>query len=235
MDYDFVFSERAAEYYFATKTYPSVLTNELRTAAEVVNAKPGDVVLNIPGACVDISPHLAAGVVYRPYETNSGFAKLTETPFVSSFGTIPEADASVDKILSLASLHHATASERAEFYKEALRVLRPKGNLVVGDVMAGTAQDRFLNTFVKSYNGHNGLFWSPADAASMLGFSVSVEVKKYRWEFSGKEEMAVFCKNLFGLKSASDKEILDGLSHYLAADETGFDWSLIFFVATKGE
>jgi SAM-dependent methyltransferase len=232
MDYDLVFSKRAAEYSYATKTYPNVLVNELRTAAEMVNAKKGECVVNVPGACVDISPYLASGVTYTSYETNAVFATLTGTPH-APFGVIPEPDESVDKVISLVSLHHSTDLERVVFYKEALRVLKSGGIMILGDVLEGSAQDDWLNTFVKRYNGHNGKFWTPADADLMHGFTVDVVVKKYRWNFNGQEEMIDFCRNLFGLDLATDEEISEGLRTYLRADETGFDWSLLYFIAAK--
>ena len=233
MDYDLVFSKRAAQYNYATKTYPHVLVNELRTAAEMVDAEKGTYVVNVPGACVDISPYLHPEVTYKPYETNATFAKIASVAH-SVFGIIPERDGSVDKVVSLASLHHATDVERAVFYKEALRVLKPGGTMIIGDVIAGSAQDSWLNTFVNRYNGHDGKFWSSADTAIMDGFTVEVSVKSYRWNFNSMVEMVDFCRNLFGLDSASDKDIVDGLEHYLKADSTGFDWSLMYFIATKG-
>jgi SAM-dependent methyltransferase len=232
MDYDLVFSKRAAEYNYAVKTYPHVLVNELRTAAEMVNAKKGEIVVNVPGACVDISPYLDSGVKYKPYETNATFAKIASVNY-SEFGVIPEADESVDKVVSLASLHHSTDLERIVFYKEALRVLKPGGTMIIGDVNAGSAQDFWLNTFVRQYNGHDGKFWSVTDAELMTGFTVSVSVKKYNWTFNTMEEMVDFCRNLFGLDKAPNEEIIDGLKSYLGANETGFEWSLMYFIAIK--
>lgn len=233
MDYDLVFSKRAAEYNYATKRYPHVLVNELRTAAVMVDAKKGTCVVNVPGACVDISPYLHPEVIYKPYETNATFAKIASVAH-SVFGVIPEPDESVDKVVSLASLHHATDVERMVFYKEALRVLKPGGTMIIGDVIAGSAQDSWLNTFVRHYNGHDGKFWSSTDAAMMHGFTVEVSIQSYRWDFNSMVEMVDFCRNLFGLDSASDKEIVDGLEKHLGANSSGFDWSLMYFIATKG-
>ena len=68
------FKNRAAEYNYAVQKYPHVLINELSTAAHMVNAKPNEVIVNMPGACVDISKYIPESVVYKPYETNLSFS-----------------------------------------------------------------------------------------------------------------------------------------------------------------
>jgi len=232
MDYDAVFSKRAFEYSHAVKTYPNVLVNELTTAARMVDAKPYDVVVNIPGACVDIRKYLPDTVIYKPYETNKTFADIQEIPYSANFN-IPEPDNSIDTILSLASLHHSTDEERIQFYKTAHRCLKSNGKLIIGDVHIHSNQDRWLNEFVNTYNGHNGKFWSEDDKKLMTGFHVDTILKHYNWTFSSNEEMIDFCKHLFGLKNASDLEIKDGLKKYLGASDKEFNWCLIYFVATK--
>ena len=232
MDYDLVFTKRASEYNYATTTYPDVLVNELMTAAQVVDAKPGEVIVNVPGACDDISPYFMVDVTYKSYETNKMFASVTCTTY-SEFGIIPEPNESVDKVVSIAALHHSTDAERQVFYNEVLRILKPGGVMIIGDVMSGSSQDAWLNTFVNKYNGHNGKFWSVDDTKLMQGFNVNVKIKKYMWSFNGKDEMIDFIRNLFGIGSATDSEISDGLRHYLGETDNKFEWSLIYFIATK--
>ena len=232
MDYDIVFQKRAGDYNYATQTYPNVLSNELSTAASMVDAKPNEVIVNIPGACEDISKYLPDSVIYKPYETNKTFSLLRGIPYSANF-EIPENDNSVDKVISLASLHHSTDDERRVFYKTVYRCLKPGGKLIIGDVLLGSPQDKWLNEFVNKYNGHNGKFWSEEDKELMVGFSVKTEMKHYPWAFSSQTEMIDFCKHLFGLKNASDSEIAEGLQKYLNASDKEFGWSLLYFVATK--
>jgi SAM-dependent methyltransferase len=232
MDYDIVFQHRATDYAYAVQMYPNVLINELSTAASMVNAKPNETIINIPGACADISKYLPPSVIYKPYETNKQFSALTGIPYSANFD-IPESNESVDKVLSLASLHHLTDEERVEFYKTVHRCLKPGGKLIIGDVCVGSRQDKWLNEFVNKYNGHNGKFWSDNDKTLMTGFNVKTKMKHYPWVFSSQIEMIDFCKHLFGIKNASDSEIKEGLQKYLLASDTEFEWSLLYFVLTK--
>ena len=232
MDYDIVFEHRAKDYNYAVEKYPNVLHNELSTAAFMVDAKSSETVVNIPGACVNISKYLPSSVIYKPYETNKTFSIISGTPYSANFN-IPEPDDSIDKVISLVSLHHSTDEERVEFYKTVYRCLKPGGTLIIGDVCTGSPQDKWLNEFVHSYNGHNGKFWSDDDKKFMTGFNVKTEMKYYPWTFSSHSEMIDFCKHLFGLKNASDTDIAEGLKKYLKASETDFEWSLLYFIATK--
>jgi SAM-dependent methyltransferase len=232
MDYDIVFEHRAADYNYAVQTYPNALHNELSTAAYMVDAKSNETVVNIPGACVNISKYLPPSVIYKPYETNKTFSLISGTPYSANF-IIPEPSESVDRVISLASLHHSTDEERIEFYKTVYRCLKPGGKLIIGDVSASSPQDKWLNEFVHRYNGHNGKFWSDDDIKFMVGFNVQTEMKYYPWVFSSQTEMIDFCKHLFGLKNATDSEIAEGLKKYLNASETSFQWSLLYFIATK--
>ena len=111
--------------------------------------------------------------------------------------------------------------------------LKPGGKLIIGDVHVGSREDKWLNEFVNRFNGHNGKFWSEEDTRLMSGFNVTTEMKHYPWAFASRNEMVDFCKHLFGLKNASHAEIDEGLQKYLMASDTEFEWSLIYFIATK--
>jgi SAM-dependent methyltransferase len=230
MDY---FTGRARGYLYAVKKYPNALANELSTAVNMCDIQDGDIIINIPGACVDILPYITKDIDYRVFETNEKFAELAHLP-ICTLGSIPIFTGSADKVLSLASLHHCSKTERIIFYKEVSRILKPGGTFILGDVRLGSAPADWLNIFVNNHNplGHNGVFLSQEDIGPLTteGFSVSTVLQKYRWEFEGSADMIDFCRHLFGL-IADDTTIMMGLIKYLGASNYGFDWELMYFIS----
>jgi hypothetical protein len=61
MDY---FTGRARGYLYAVKKYPNALANELSTAVNMCDIQDGDIIINIPGACVDILPYITKDIDY---------------------------------------------------------------------------------------------------------------------------------------------------------------------------
>ena len=129
MDYNIIFTHRAKSYIYAIQTYPHVLDEEFGTAAAMCRLKDGETLVNIPGACENLREYIPKGVKYIPFETNDILAKMMDVS-ASTFSCIPCENESVDKVLSLASLHHLTNDERRIFYKEVIRILRSSGIFV---------------------------------------------------------------------------------------------------------
>ena len=237
MDYDATFAKRGRAYKYAMDTYPHALDAEFETAVRMCNVSAGDVLLNIPAARIPLIP--PDGVQYICYETNAAFAAHAALPHCT-FAAIPLETHSVDAIVSVASLHHATDDERAAFYAEARRILKPGGRLVIADVARDSAQDAWLNEFVNTHNpaGHKGRFWSHDDAPliSSNGFSTEVSTQSYTWNFESATATVDFCRHLFGLE-ATDAQIAAGLRSYLSPqfDADGriqIPWSLLYFKST---
>jgi SAM-dependent methyltransferase len=236
MEYGTLFSKRATTYLHALKTYPAVLANEFRAAVEKCQLQQDDTLLLIPCSCEHIQPWLPSTVKCIEYETNAELAAATDKPYCQ-FSAVPLPNASVTRILSLATLHHLTTEERAAFYKEAMRLLKPDGKLILGDVIQGSPQDRWLNLFVDTFNsyGHKGRFFTEADAALLesAGFQVDIQHAEYTWDFKSQEEMVVFCRNLFHLDRATDADIKEGLQTHFDISNNTLQWKLIYFICTK--
>jgi SAM-dependent methyltransferase len=239
-DYDKTFSMRGSQYKYAVEKYPNVLHEEFSNAATMIYKTGAASVVNIPAACVPLASYLSS-LEYTVFETNKSFADLTNTPWCS-LDTIPILDDSIDCVISLASLHHASNKERCDFYNEVLRILRPNGNLIIGDVIKNSSQDKWLNEFVNKHNsaGHNGIFWSEKDMQLLVdsGFN-SVEYCEisYFWNYDNVESMIDFSKNLFGLDKASNTQIYQGIVEYLFPIFTNgaikIPWKLGYFICSK--
>lgn len=239
MDYDATFAKRGRSFKDAMDAYPHALDAEFQTAVRMCRLKEGEVLLNIPGAGIPLAPFVPHAVEYLCYETNASFAAHAGL-LHCTFGAVPLAAGSVDAIVSVASLHHATDEERAAFYAEARRLLKPGGRLVIGDVARGSSQDAWLNEFVHAHNslGHRGKFWSHEDTGllSTSGFSVEVSTQSYAWDFSSAEAAVDFSRHLFGLDLANSAQIDEGLRRYLSPRAEGghfrIPWSLLYFTST---
>lgn len=221
---DTYFNNRALSYLDALDRYPTVLHHEYQTAVMMSDIHPGHTLLTIPSSCERINPYLPPSVSLIQYETCADLAKHTDIP-LCEWGNIPVADQTVDRILSIASLHHCSDAERLSFYNECKRILKPDGKLIIGDVEKGTGLDGWLNTFVDKYNpyGHKGVFFTENDAPH--GFITEIHRTAYPWIFSSNSEMIDFTKRLFMLE-CDDKTILDGISKYIPNYQMG----LLYFI-----
>jgi hypothetical protein len=239
MDYNSTFEKRGKDYCYAIQTYPNAMDEEFRNAVDICKLSKNDILLNIPSACIPIENYFTIPPKeYYKFETNEAFANLVGEN-VCSWTAIPLPDSSCSKILCLASLHHSTNEERELIYKEFLRLLSKEGSFIIGDVLKDSPQDKWLNEFVNQYNsnGHKGQFWSEHDLSFFhkLGLSVSMEQRTYPWKFSCKKDMVDFCKHLFGLDLATNDIIEKGLHYYLNATDTEFNWTLLYFTATRSQ
>ena len=226
---------------YAINKYPDALTQEFEAAAQIVLETNPTVVLNMMAGGVPLDKYLPHSIEYFAFECNKEFAELTHTQ-LCTLEHINMPDHSADTIVNIASLHHSSTEERALFYKECLRILKPGGYLVIGDVMKGTRQDDWLNTFVNNYNsrGHNGNFWSADDCNLFCttGFSeIQCKIENYNWCFENMHACTDFSKHLFGLDLASAAEIENGLVRYLEPQTINgsllLPWTLGYFIARR--
>lgn len=233
MNYKEQFSKRAASYFTAVSKYPNAMAEEFQTAVDMLQLKGHETVVNIPAGCVNLDQYMDSTIHYKPFEIDENFAKKVNQDVCSLF-QIPCETHSVDRVITVAGLHHASNEERKKFYAEVKRILKPEGLFIIADVQKGTPQDKWLNEFVNTYNsfGHKGLFWSQEDIGLLeeSGFSVNMVEKHYAWRFSDKQSMLDFSKDLFYLDKANLDTIEKGLQETFHANETCIPWQLLYFV-----
>lgn len=237
MDYQEQFSKRCESYFLAMSKYPQALSEEFKIAVDSLTLKGDETVVNIPAGCVNLEKFLEKTIHYKPFEINKHFAKQVGQE-VCSLSNIPCESQSVDRVISVAGLHHASQDERKLFYQEVKRLLKPDGFFVIADVEKGSNQDKWLNEFVHTYNslGHQGRFWSKEDVDLLeeAGFTVELFEKSYTWNFANRAEMLDFSKDLFYLDKASPPIIEQALDDILSADNTCIPWKLLYFICRLG-
>ena len=244
MDYNSSFKTRAKQYKYAIETYPNVLKEEFKTAAELCTIAPNHTVLNILAGGTPLDKYFTIRpLVYKEYEISGIFGALDNIQ-VCKLDAIPEPTESIDTIITLAALHHLNDSERNKYYKECSRILKSgTGKLIIGDVIENSKEAHWLNKFVATYNsaGHNGIFMTKSDKTYIEnnGFIKDIQIKSYPWTFDdGGIALIDFCRNLFGLDLATDQDILDGINRYLNPEKIStniivINWTLMYFISTK--
>ncbi|MEQ9466746.1 MAG: methyltransferase domain-containing protein [Ekhidna sp.] len=236
--YEEIFNQRGKSYHLAMEKYPHARDEEFYAAIKRLQQRSGSVILDLPAGGGYLKQHLRTGVNYLAYDfsgefndNHAGIKKCKESK-------VDLQDESVDEIVSLAALHHIVA--RREFYSEMHRVLKPGGQLIIGDAVKDSKLDSFLNGFLDRWNsmGHHGNFIKSEDLMEMkqAGFQVEMKVDEYYWNFNTQKEAIDFFRLLFCLDlNPPDHEVVKEFDLLGIKMDHGFSvsWSLGFVVCTK--
>lgn len=247
-DYVETFDARGASYNEAAAMAPRARDAERATLIELLRVEPDHLVCDVPSG----GGYLAEGLRPRVrdarqilcVEPSAVFAACIDPAHATHVGPVdawPVGDASLDRVASLAGLHHLEA--KAPLLAEAARALRPGGRIAVGDVLDGTAPARFLDGPVDRFTatGHRGRFVRAGELTTMLRAAGFVDVderhRRCDWRFASTCAMVAFCRALFGLVHASAAEVsaaLHGAFDIRAAPSgVRLPWSLTFAVGRR--
>ena len=233
-DYVAIFSQRAQEYNAACKRYPRARQHERQLIVDWLDIGAGQTICDWPAG----GGYLAEGLAPLVDDTNMlicvepvwEFIREIPSEFnrvIAAFDCLTLKPGSVDRVGSLAGLHHE--ENREIFFRQAFDVLKPSEILAVADVMAGTATAEFLNGPVDKFSstGHKGMFFEEGELAGHLkkaGF-VNIEEKHHHftWDFPDWPALIFFSRNLFGLSKASDDQIQNILKEFfcITSDSSG--------------
>jgi SAM-dependent methyltransferase len=245
--YKEIFTARGTHYNRAMRRCPAARETERQLLIDLLDLRRGDVVCDLPagggyvGEGIEARGLGAAVVCVEPAAT---FAQGIAPHFrrvVSALDRIALADASVDRVASLAGLHHLDS--KAAFFGEAHRILRPGGRFAVADVREGSDVAGFLNGSVNrlSVTGHAGEFLARGELAALLttaGFrDIEEREHRYSWAFPDFDVLIVYFRELFGLVGASDHEVRAAVTRDLdvrdSTDAVRVSWSLAYAAGSK--
>ncbi|WP_447963849.1 class I SAM-dependent methyltransferase [Nitrospira sp. Ecomares 2.1] len=244
-EYRAIFKKRGHLYHQAMTLYPSARAEEFFHIVRMADMKDGDIVCDIPSGGGYLSNFVDRTTTLCHIETSEVFAALCRANGVpqvllSTLEDIPIQTGAVDKIISLAALHHV--DEKNRFFSEAYRMLRKGGTLTIADVQVGSAVSEFLDGFVNEHNtmGHKGTYISPETQDEIEGWGFTVRESSlipFHWEFDSPQAMGRFSQLLFGIDKADSAQILEGIRKHLGYDLDStacrMNWELLFLNAKK--
>ncbi len=242
--YEEIFKKRGHLYHEAMTLYPDARKEEFNKIIEIANIRDGDIICDIPSGGGYLKNFINTGVKIVSIETSRAFAKLCKangnSSLLSNLDKIAVKTNSVDRIISLAGLHHI--EDKLSFYRESYRILKNSGALCIADAWRGSMVSMFLDMFVHEHNsmGHQGAYLDENTQGELerCGFNISYSSSiKYYWKFASLDDMATYFQLLFGIDKASHEEILDGINRYLGYalvnKEFCLNWELSFYRAIK--
>src|SRR5690606_4955366 len=121
-DHKSTFDQRGSSYHLAMTSLPNVRAEEFRVLVARAELRPGHAIVDLPSGGGYLHRYLPEGVTCLHVETSQVFHAAAhhagqKALLASSMGDVPLASGSVDRVLSLAGLHHET--DRLPLYREA--------------------------------------------------------------------------------------------------------------------
>lgn len=232
------FGSRGSSYDRAMRLHPAARRQEFEQLVRRACLAPGMVIGDAPAGGGYLAGHLPRGVRWLGHEPCASFtpggAAHGGSPAGAPLLPLPWGDASLDRFVSLAGVHHQR--DKRPFHREARRVLRPGGLYVLSDVAESSPTSRFLDGFVGYHNstGHAGFYLGDDTPSDLVagGFAVkSDEVVDFHWLFPSAAALTGFCTLLFDLTGEGEARVACAAREMLGVDTledgtVGLRWSL---------
>ena len=176
-DYQDIFNIRGRLYHQAMQVYPGVRASEFLNVIREARITSGMSVLDVPSGGAYLSRYLE-GIELVSLETSATFANLASghKKHVCLYDNhaFPLKDACMDRVLSIAGLHHVNEKER--IFSEMRRVVRPGGRIVLADVAGDSYVRPFLDDFVGRYceTGHSGWYFDETTRSELRNAGLNI-------------------------------------------------------------
>ncbi len=244
--YKDIFNERAGSYHYAMTQWPRARNAEFESLINFSDIDIHHSILDIPSGGGYLSWYFPKEYALLHLETSKEFAevgrRITPHPILQiEENRIPLADNSIDRVLSLAGMHHI--GNKKNIFSEIARVLLPGGKAIIADAYIGSDVARFLDEGVNRYNpmGHSGTYFEDFTLTELSDCGLTImraDQLHYHWVYSTENDMINYCKNMFGMTHGNNRDIRNAIYQYLGEplhenNQVKMPWSLYFIVATK--
>ncbi|CCK77914.1 MAG: class I SAM-dependent methyltransferase [Oleispira antarctica] len=248
--YQAIFNQRADAYHQAMLNWPEARNQEFLAILQDLPINSATHILDIPAGGGYLANYLPNDIRLHHLETSELFATLfqqhchsgSQHPLsLCTLDELPEEDNSIDIAVSLAGLHHT--KNKQPLFDELYRCLNPGGLFVLADAEDTSATARFLDGWVSDHNtmGHNGWYLNQHTIQQLKnsGFEcINQENRDYHWVFNSQLQAGEYCKLMFGIDRADEREVSDALAKELGFDvlndgRIGLRWQLHFITLRK--
>jgi SAM-dependent methyltransferase len=240
-----IFAVRGDRYHRAMTLYPDARREEFRLVAQLAQVEHGQIVCDLPSGGGYLNDFLPSTAKVLHAETSEVFATLCRLNgrsniLLSALDRLPFQRSSVDRVISLAALHHV--ADKPSLFRESYRILRRGGMLCIADVWAGSSVADFLDGFVNDYNsmGHKGAYIDGGTATQLqeAGFTIARHsMATFPWKFEAIAAMTRFVQLLFGVDWATEPEIVHFVDKHLGfwpgPNRSSVTWELCLIQAVK--
>lgn len=238
--YSDIFDLRGRLYHQAMETWPDVREAEFLSVRDAADISCGMTVVDVPSGGAYLGKYLEQ-VDLISLESSHAFAALAGTRSSSVLtyagAKFPLASGVADRVLSIAGLHHEENKE--PLFSEMRRITRPQGKVVVADVGENSPVKRFLDEFVGRHceTGHSGWYFGDQTRGELANSGLKIcsdRLLQYHWIASDPEQLAEFCRILFGMTLTDTATVLEGIEDYLGYERVnkgvGMKWELHCFI-----
>lgn len=261
--------KRWEKFRIANSKFPHVRRIEFTKQLEKTSPQNGEIILEIGTGSGYLTFELAGKVgksgkiiTYDYHKQNLDFVNRVNrerfpivTVHQSSDYSIKLPDESIDKVSTIASLHHydnrsrnSGIRGRQKIIGELYRVLRKGGKLIISDIADGTPPQRYFDEAIDNPecpaychpHGHPHDFLNEKiikDLCKKAGFDVvSFAIESTPWLFDNEQQAKAFLHTLHNARCSHD-ESLNVAKKYLSYAEINgkfrLGWQLFYLVAYK--
>lgn len=238
-----IFELRGRWYHQAMETFSDARSQEFLSVIAKADLAPRMTIVDVPSGGAYVSQYINDAHLIG-LETSQSFAQLAaaneQCVVLYENDSLPLEDDSIDRVLSIAGLHHV--ENKTPIFNEMRRITKPNGRIVLADAAEDCAVRYFLDDFVGEYSetGHSGWYFGDDTRLQLQEAGLTIvkdERLKYLWCAPDLNQLAEFCRMLFGMTLADTETIAKGLVERLGVCEVdgqvGMNWQLHCFTCEK--